>query len=89
MDKHAILQIVVKAVNDTVGPNGLVPTLLMFRAYLRMTRSSAPLTSMIKRAEAVRTVMTELRHLNVKRQIKDVLTMKNGPNIVSTLDLPL
>ena len=79
----------VKAVNDIISPNGLVPTLLMFRAYLRMTRSSAPSALIIKRAEAVRTAMTELRHLNAKRQIKDALTMKNGPNIVSTLDLPL
>ena len=43
----------VKAVNDTISPNGLVLTLLIFRAYLRMTRLSAPSASMIKRAEAV------------------------------------
>jgi hypothetical protein len=57
----------VKVVNDTTGPNGLVPTLLIFRAYPRMTRLSAPLALMIKRAEAVRAAMTELRHLNAKR----------------------
>ena len=89
VDKHAILQMAVKAVNDTAGPNGLVPTLLVFGAYPRITRSSAPSASMIKRAEAVRTAMAELRHLNAKRQIRDALTMKNGPNTASTLDLPL
>jgi hypothetical protein len=26
----------VKAINDTAGPNGLVPTLLVYRAYLRI-----------------------------------------------------
>jgi hypothetical protein len=26
----------VKAVNNTAGPNGLVPTLLVYRAYLRI-----------------------------------------------------
>ena len=57
----------VKAVNDTISPNGLVSTLLMFGAYLRMTRSSALSALIIKRAEAVRTAMTELRHLNAKR----------------------
>ena len=57
----------VKAVNDTAGPNGLVPTLLIFRAYPRITRSSAPSASIVKRAEAVQTAMTELRHLNAKR----------------------
>jgi hypothetical protein len=89
LDKHSILQMAVKAVNDTAGPNGLVPTLLVFGAYPRMTRSSAPSASMIKRAEAVQTAMTELKHLNAKRQIKDALTMKNGPNTASILNLPL
>jgi hypothetical protein len=27
----------VKAVNNTAGPNGLVPTLLVYRAYLRIS----------------------------------------------------
>ena len=89
VDKHAILQMAVKAVNDTAGPNGLVPTLLVFGAYPRITRSSAPSALMIKRAEAVRTAMAELRHLNAKRQIRDALTMKNSPNTASTLDLLL
>lgn len=29
----AALQMAVKAVNDTAGPDGLVPTLLVFGAY--------------------------------------------------------
>jgi hypothetical protein len=79
----------VKAVNDTAGPNGLVLTLLVFGAYLCITRSSAPSALMVKRAEAVRTAITELRHLNAKRQIKDVLMIKNGLNTASMLDLLL
>lgn len=31
----AVLQMAVKAVNDTAGPDGLVPTLLVFGAYPR------------------------------------------------------
>jgi hypothetical protein len=27
----------VKAINDTAGPNGLVPTLLVYGAYLRIS----------------------------------------------------
>jgi len=57
----------VKVINDTIDPNGLVLTLLIFRAYLRITRSSALSALIIKRVEAVRTAMTELRHLNAKR----------------------
>src|SRR5262249_19255990 len=35
-DDHTILQMAVKALNDTAGPNGLVPTLLVFGAYPRV-----------------------------------------------------
>jgi hypothetical protein len=31
-----------KANNDSAGPNGLVPTLLVFGAYLRMAEADAP-----------------------------------------------
>lgn len=37
LEKELILQMAVKAVNDSVGPEGLVPTLLVFGAYPRMT----------------------------------------------------
>jgi hypothetical protein len=33
VSKEIVLQIAVKAVNDTAGPGGLVPTLLVFGAY--------------------------------------------------------
>ena len=33
----ATLQMAVKAVNDTAGPDGLVPTLLVYEAYPRMS----------------------------------------------------
>jgi hypothetical protein len=37
----------VKAVNDTAGPNGLVPTLLVYRAYPQISNldpSTPPIT---------------------------------------------
>jgi len=33
VSKELILQIAVKAVNDSAGPNGLIPILLVFSAY--------------------------------------------------------
>jgi hypothetical protein len=44
---------IIKAVDDTIGPNGLVPILLVFRVYLCITRSSTSLALIIKRVEAV------------------------------------
>jgi hypothetical protein len=82
------LQMAVKAVNDTAGPNGLVPTLLVFGAYPRMTNDSPPSPSITQRAEAVRKAMKEVRHLHAERQVKDALTMRNGPNTTVTTRLP-
>ncbi|RAL62549.1 hypothetical protein DID88_004400 [Monilinia fructigena] len=40
--KDMILQMAVKAINDTVGPDGIVPTLLVYGTYPRMTTIDAP-----------------------------------------------
>ena len=40
--KDIALQMAFKAINDSVGPNGLIPTLLVFRAYPRMVESNTP-----------------------------------------------
>jgi hypothetical protein len=86
---EAILQMAVKAVNDTAGPNGLVPTLLVFGAYPRMTEDSAPSPTIAQRAEAVRKAMKEVRRLQARRQLNDGLSMRNGPDTGPTLRLPL
>ena len=51
----------VKAINDTVGLDGLVLILLIFGAYPRMTSIDPPSLSIIKRAIAIRKAMDELR----------------------------
>ena len=43
----------VKAVNDTAGPNGLVPTLLVYGAYPRISKLDPPALSIIDRATAI------------------------------------
>jgi hypothetical protein len=89
LDKELILQMAVKAVNDTAGPDGLVPTLLVFGAYPRITPYDAPSPTIIKRAEAIRTAMKELRRFYAERQVKDALAARNGPNTAETLNIPL
>ena len=79
----------VKAVNDLVGPNGIVPTLLVFSAYLRLTEIDPPSLSITKRAEAIRAATKEVRHIYAERQVKDALAMRNGPNTLATLNLSL
>ncbi|KAI0993172.1 hypothetical protein K3495_g15012, partial [Podosphaera aphanis] len=64
----AVLQMAVKAVNDTAGPDGLVPTLLVFGAYPRINLDSPPSPNTVQRAEAVQKAMKALRKISAERQ---------------------
>ena len=79
----------VKAINDIVGLDGLVPTLLIFGAYPRITNMDPPSPSITKRVEAIHVAMKEVQQLKAERQVKDALAIRNGPNILATLNLPL
>ncbi|KAF2462517.1 uncharacterized protein BDR25DRAFT_249023, partial [Lindgomyces ingoldianus] len=48
-----VLQIAVKALNNTAGLNSFVPTLLVFRTYLRINIDSALSSNIITQANAV------------------------------------
>ena len=43
----------VKAINNTAGPNRLVPTLLVYGAYLRIGKLDPPTLSVIDRVAAI------------------------------------
>jgi hypothetical protein len=48
-----MLQMAVKAINDLVEPDGIIPTLLVFGAYLWLTKIDPLSPSVTKRAEAI------------------------------------
>ena len=50
----------VKAVNDTASPDGLIPTLLVYRAYLRISNLDPSTPSIIDRAIIIRKAMAEI-----------------------------
>ena len=56
----------VKAVNDTAGPNGLVPTLLVYGAYLRIGKLDPPTPPVIDRVAIIRKVIAEIVKLRAK-----------------------
>jgi hypothetical protein len=87
--KEMILQMAVKTVNDSAGPDGIIPTLLVFGAYPRIADSSPPNPSITQRAQAIQKAMKEVQHIHARRQIKDALAMRNGPDITAVLELPL
>ena len=56
----------VKAVNNTASPNGLVPTLLVYGAYLRISKLDPPAPSVIDRAAVIRKAIAEIVKLRAK-----------------------
>jgi hypothetical protein len=83
------LQMAVKAVNDTAGPNGLIPTLLVFGAYPRIAENSAPSPTVTERAGAIKKAMNEVRKCHALRQVTEALRTRNGPRTTPIHDLPL
>ena len=54
-----------------------------------MTKINALLLFIIKKAKAIYIAIKEVYYLQVKCQVKDILAIKNGPNTISTLSLPI
>jgi len=78
-----------KAINDSIGPNGLIPTLLVFGAYPRIVKSDAPNPTVIQQAAALKKAIKEVKKLRAKRQVADTLNMRNRPKITTIYNLPL
>jgi hypothetical protein len=85
--KQFVLQIAIKAVNDTAGPDGLVPTLLVFSTYPRMTTTNTLFLTVTKRGKAITKAIKQIAELHAKRQVTDALRQRNRPNISDTLDV--
>jgi hypothetical protein len=70
----------VKVVNNTTGSDGLIPILLVFKAYPRISHNSPSSPIITKRAKAIRKTMAEVRKLTVSRQMSAALNACNGPD---------
>ena len=57
----------VKAINNLVGPNRIIPTLLVFSVYLQLTKIDPLSLSVTKRIEAICVVTKEVRRLYIER----------------------
>jgi hypothetical protein len=84
-----MLQIAVKAINDTAGYNSIVPTLLVFGAFSRMTHIHPSAPSIAQRATAIKKAMAEVTKLRTQRQVTDALRTRNGPSTDDIHTIPL
>ena len=79
----------IKAINNTTSPNRLVPTLLVYRAYLRISKLDPPAPSIIDQVTVIQKVMAEIVKLRAKQTVNNALYYCNGPNITLVYNLPL
>ena len=54
-----------------------------------MTDNSSLSLSVTQRAEAIRKAIKEVRRIYATRQVNDALKIRNGPNTLIIIDLPL
>jgi hypothetical protein len=83
------LQIVVKAINDSAGPNRIIPILLVFSTYPKIIKNSVLLFIIIKRTKAIRKTTKEIRCFYARQQVIDTLAIRNNPSIIITFELPI
>src|SRR6266581_4254 len=79
----------VKAINDTIGPDGLVPTLLVYGAYPRISKLDLFTPSITKQAATIQKAIAKVVKLWAKQTVNNTLYYRNGPNTTSVHDLPL
>ena len=79
----------VKAINNTAGPNKLVPTLLVYGAYLRISKLDPPAPSITDRVAIIRKVIAKIVKLRAKQTVNNALYYRNGPNTTLVHNLPL
>jgi hypothetical protein len=87
VSKQFVLQIAIKAINNTAGPDGLVLTLLVFGTYSRIATTNTPSLMVTEHSKAITKAIKQIAELHAKRQVTDVLRQQNGPNINNTLDV--
>ena len=79
----------VKAINNIAGFNRLVPTLLIYRAYLRIGKLDPPAPSITDRAAVIRKAIAKIVKLWAKQTVNNALHYCNRLNITSVHNLPL
>jgi hypothetical protein len=87
IDRDAALQIVFKALNNTAGPDRLVPILLVFSIYLQITKLDIPLPTVIQYTNIVKKAIAEICKLYTEQQVADTLNIYNRPRTDTVRDL--
>jgi hypothetical protein len=89
INKDIVLQIAFKVINDTAGPDGIVPTLLVYGALPRISEYD-PLSPLVaQRSNALRKAIEEIKSLRASHEVIRALNTHNGPSITNIYELSL
>ena len=64
-----------KAFNNTTGPDGLVPILLVFGTYLWIAKLDIPLPTVIQHVNVVKKAIAEIYKLYIEWQVANILNI--------------
>lgn len=76
LSKKIILQMAIKAINNIAKPNSLIPTLLVFGAYLHMSKFDAFIPTITQRSAAIKSAIKKVQKVKAEKQIANVLNQK-------------
>lgn len=90
IDEEATLQTAIKSVNDSIGADGFVPTLLVYGALPRMgLTNEKPTPSTFQRAVALRKATEEMKKHFAKTQFSSEMQTRNGPDTSNLHGAPI
>lgn len=75
--------------NNLVGLNRLVPTLLIFGIYPRMTKLDTLSLSLTQHTMAIKKAIDKVRKYTASQQVNDILNTYNGLFIIFLYELPI
>lgn len=71
---------VIKALNESIGPYKIVPTLLVYGAYPKMGKDSIPPSSVETRAKTIKRQIQVVKQILFQRMVKDALACRDSSN---------
>ncbi|KAI1007325.1 hypothetical protein K3495_g906 [Podosphaera aphanis] len=89
LNKSTILQMAVKAINDTAGPDGITPTLLVFGMYPKITEAHESNLPIIARVKAIQKASANISAFRSNKLINSAINETSGPDTTPLHNLPL
>jgi hypothetical protein len=79
----------IKTINDSARPDEIILILFVFSTYPRIIENSVLSLIITKRTKTIRKTIKEIRYFYAKQQVIDTFVIRNNPNIIITLELPI